>query len=41
MPREVITQRQKDIPRLLRERRKIYADKLKAFRYRDQRGKRG
>ncbi|MEW6008628.1 MAG: hypothetical protein AB1629_03235 [Candidatus Omnitrophota bacterium] len=32
MPRERITRRQKDISRLLRERRQIYKDKLKTFR---------
>jgi len=30
MPRERITARQKDISRLLREKRQIYKDKLKA-----------
>jgi hypothetical protein len=32
MPRERITRRQKDISRLLRERRQIHRDKLKAFK---------
>jgi len=32
MPKEKISRRQKDISRLLRERRQIYRDKLKALR---------
>jgi len=32
MPRERITRRYKSIPRLLREKREIYKDKLKAFK---------
>jgi hypothetical protein len=32
MPRERITRRQKDISRLLRERKQMYRDKLKAFK---------
>jgi len=32
MAKEKITLRQKDIPRLLRERKKIYRNKLKAIR---------
>jgi hypothetical protein len=32
MPRERITRRQKDIPRLLRERKKVYREKLKILR---------
>jgi len=32
MPREKITRRQKDISRLLRERKQIYRDKLKTFK---------
>ncbi len=34
MPRERITNRQKDISRLLRERKQIYKDKLRAFKKR-------
>jgi hypothetical protein len=32
MPRERITRRQKDISRLLRERKQMYRDKLKTFK---------
>jgi hypothetical protein len=32
MPKERITRRQKDISRLLRERKQAYRDKLKAFK---------
>jgi len=32
MPKEKITRRQKDISRLLREKKQIHKDKLKAFR---------
>jgi hypothetical protein len=32
MPRERITRRQKNISRLLRERKQIYKDRLKAFK---------
>jgi len=32
MPRERITRRQKDISRLLRERKQIYREKLKTFK---------
>ncbi len=32
MPREKITVRQKDISRLLREKRQIYREKLKVFK---------
>jgi len=34
MPRERITRRQKDISKLLRERKQIYRDKLKTFKKR-------
>jgi len=32
MPRERITRRQKDVSRLLRERKQIYREKLKTFK---------
>jgi len=32
MPREKITRRQKNISRLLREKKQIYKDKLKAYK---------
>jgi hypothetical protein len=32
MPRERISRRQKDISRLLREKKQIYRDKLKTFK---------
>jgi len=32
MPREKITRRQKDVSRLLRERKQIYKDKLRTFK---------
>lgn len=32
MPKERITRRQKNTPRLLREKRQIHKDKLKAFK---------
>ena len=34
MPREIITRRQKDISRLLRERKNIYKDKTRALKKR-------